>query len=298
MSIHAACRPPQRPIPLADLSRDADLLRIPVGPGAVHVERYGHGGPAIVLLHGFGTSSFVWRAVAPLIALAKCTAFAIDMLGYGESDRPFGEDFGIAAQAEYLDRALTAVRLPRATLVGLDVGGGVALRLAATRPDRVDRLILVNPVAFDELPAGDVRAMQRSTARFALQATRGVLGAAPLLSLVLEGSVADPAHMPPKLVARYLAPYVGKDGVSHLLVLGRSIRAQDLEDLDLGRIVAPTLIVWGDLDTWSEASLPDRLATAIRHSRLVRIDSAARLVPEEEPARLAELILEFASSRS
>ena len=276
---------------------DADLLRIPVGPGAVHVERYGHGGPGIVLLHGFGTSSFVWRAIAPRLAIAKRTAFAIDMLGYGESDRPFGEDFGIAAQAEYLDRAMTALRLPRSTLVGMDIGAGVALRLAVTRPERVDRLILINPVAFDELPAGDVRAMQRNTARVALTAARGVLGAAPLLAPLLEGSVADPAHMPPRLVARYLAPYVGKDGVSHLLVLGRSIRADDLEDLDLGRITAPTLIVWGDLDAWAEPSLPDRLATAIRHSKLVRIPTAARLVPEEEPDRLAELIIQFTDQR-
>jgi pimeloyl-ACP methyl ester carboxylesterase len=250
-----------------------------------------------VLLHGFGTSSFVWRRVAPLLALAKQSAFAIDMLGYGESDRPFGEDFGIAAQAEYLDRAMTALRLPRATIVGIDIGGGVALRLAATRPERVDRLILVNTVAFDELPAGDVKAIQRNTARFALRASRGVLGAAPLLSPVLEGSVADPVHMPPRLVARYLAPYVGKDGVSHLLVLGRSIRANDLENLDLGRIAAPTLIVWGDLDTWLEGSIPDRLATAIKNSRVVRISTSARLVPEEDPDRLAELIIGFTSQR-
>ena len=281
---------------MPDPTVDADLLRIPVGPGAVHVERYGHGGPAIVLLHGFGTSSFLWRTVAPALAVAGRSAFAIDMMGYGESDRPFGEDFGIAAQAEYIDRAMTALRLPRATVVGVDVGGGVALRLAATRPERMDRLILVNPLAFDELPAGDVKAMQRNTARFALRATRGILGAAPLLSPVLEGSVADPAHMPQRLVARYLAPYVGKDGVSHLLLLGRSIRANDLEDLDLGRISAPTLIIWGDLDGWSEPSLPDRLATAIRHSRLVRIDTAARLVPEDEPDRLAELLIDFTSA--
>jgi pimeloyl-ACP methyl ester carboxylesterase len=305
MSIHAAssaCAPrPAAPRPpcsdrilhVSQPTIDADLLRIPVGPGAVHVERYGHGGRAVVLLHGFGTSSFLWRTVAPALAVAKRAAFAIDMLGYGESDRPFGEEFGIAAQAEYLDRAMTALRLPRATVVGVDVGGGVALRLAATRPERVDRLILVNPLAFDELPAGDVKAMQRNTARFALRATRGVLGAAPLLSPVLEGSVAEPAHMPQRLVARYLAPYVGKDGVSHLLLLGRSIRANDLEDLDLARITAPTLIVWGDRDGWSEPSLPDRLATAIRHSRLVRIGTAGRLVPEDEPDQLAELIIDF-----
>ena len=109
---------------------DADLLRIPVGPGSIHVERSGHGGAPVVLLHGFGTSSFLWRSIVPEIALANRTAFAIDMFGYGESDRPFDADFGIAAQAELVDRALTALRLPKATVVGVDLGGTVALRLA------------------------------------------------------------------------------------------------------------------------------------------------------------------------
>ena len=110
----------------------------PSGPGSIHVERYGHGGAPIVLLHGFGTSSFLWRNIAPEIALANRTAFALDLFGYGESDRPFDADFGIAAQAELVDRALTALRLPKATVVGLDLGGAVALRLAAT-PARARR---------------------------------------------------------------------------------------------------------------------------------------------------------------
>src|SRR6185503_9183477 len=87
---------------------DADLLRVPVGPGSLHVERYGHGGQAVLLVHGFGTCSFVWRNIAPAIAQASLTAFAVDLFGHGESDRPFDADYGIAAQAEYLDRALTA----------------------------------------------------------------------------------------------------------------------------------------------------------------------------------------------
>ena len=70
----------------------------------MHVERYGHGGAPIVLLHGFGTSSFLWRNIAPEIALANRTAFAVDLFGYGESDRPFDADFGIAAQAESTER--------------------------------------------------------------------------------------------------------------------------------------------------------------------------------------------------
>src|SRR5947207_6299516 len=98
----------------------------------MHVERSGHGGAAVLLVHGFGTCSFLWRDIAPEFALANRTAFAVDLFGYGESDRPFDADFSIAAQAEYLDRALTALRVARATIVGVDLGAAITLRLAAT----------------------------------------------------------------------------------------------------------------------------------------------------------------------
>lgn len=272
---------------------DADLLRIPVGPGSMHVERYGHGGAPIVLLHGFGTSSFLWRNIAPEIALANRTAFAIDMFGYGESDRPFDADFGIAAQAELVDRALTALRLPKATVVGVDLGGAVALRLASSRPERVERLLLINPIALDEIPAGDITELQRNTARFAFRASRGILGAAPILGEVLRRSVADDAHMPDKLIARYLAPYVGEEGLNHLLLLARSIDDEDMADAELGSLPQPALILWGDQDPWVGPRFPDRLADAIPGSRLVRLPGVGRLVPEEAPETVVSVLLEF-----
>jgi pimeloyl-ACP methyl ester carboxylesterase len=259
----------------------------------MHVERYGHGGAPVVLLHGFGTSSFVWRNVAPEIALANRTAFAIDLFGYGESDRPFDADFGIAALAELVDRALTALRLPRATVVGLDLGGAVALRLAASRPERVERLFLVNPIALDEIPAEDVTTLQRNTARFAFRVSRGILGVAPILGELLRRSVADESHMPDKLVARYLAPYVGEEGLNHLLLLARSIDDEDMEDADLSALPQPTQIVWGDQDPWITPKFADRLADTIPGSRLVHLPGVGRLVPEEAPDTLVSLLLEF-----
>jgi pimeloyl-ACP methyl ester carboxylesterase len=282
------------PHALLEVHIHADLLRVPVGPGSLHVERSGHGGTAIVLLHGFGTSSFLWRGVAPRIAAAGQTAIAIDLLGYGESDRPIDADFGIAAQAEYLDRALTALRVARGMIVGVDVGGGVALRLALTRPERVERLVLVNTVAFDEFPARDVRTLPLKTARFAFRVTRGMFGAQPLLAPLLERSVADRDHMPPRLVARYLAPYVGQEGVGHLLALARALRAEEVEELDLAAVYAPTLVVWGEEDRWVDHRLPERLVNTIPESRLVRLPNVGRLVPEESPDRLAQLLLDFA----
>lgn len=275
----------------------ADVLRVPAGPGAMHVERYGHGGTPVILLHGFGTCTFLWRYVAPLLAEAGHTAYAVDLFGHGESDRTPDADVGIAAQAEYLDSAMTALRLAKAVIVGNDLGGDVALRLAATRPDRVQKLILINTPAFGELPARDIAMLQRSTARFAFKVTRGVLGAAALLQAVLDGSVVRPAeHMPSKLLARYLAPFAGHDGVNHLLTLGAAIRRSDIDDLALAEVTAPTLVVRGDHDEWLSRDVAERLAKTIPNARLVRIRGVARLIPEEDPEQLTNLLLDFIGS--
>jgi pimeloyl-ACP methyl ester carboxylesterase len=270
---------------LLEMSLDADLLRIPVGPGSMHVERYGHGGAPILFVHGFGTCSFLWREVG--------TAFAIDLFGYGESDRPFDAQYGIAAQSDYLDRALTALRLSKATLVGIDLGGAVAMHLAFNRPERVERLVLINAIAFDDVPGDDVKSMQRNTGRFALKISRGVLGAAPLIRELLERSVADKANMPEGLIARYLAPYVGQDGLNHLLTLARAVDGDDMAEVDLGQLDKPSLIIWGDQDPFVSPKLGDRLADTIPGSRLVRLPGTGRLVPEEAPETLANMILEF-----
>ena len=114
---------------------------------------------------------------------------------------------------------------------------------------------------------------------------------------MLEGGVADPAKMPMKLVARYLAPFAGQNGVQHLLALASSVRREDFEDLELGSIHTPTLVVWGDQDKWLDPKLPDRLVNAIPDSRLSRVHGVARLVPEESPEQLCELLLGFIRAR-
>jgi pimeloyl-ACP methyl ester carboxylesterase len=265
----------------------------------MHVERFGHGGTAVILIHGFGTSSFLWRNVAPAISDAGHTAYAIDMFGHGESDRPIDSDFGIAAQAEYLDAAMTALRVARGIIVGIDIGGAVALRLAATRPERVEKLVLINTPVFDEIPSRDITQMQRSTAKFAFRTTRGVLGAAPLIEGVLRGSVADPdAKMPVKLIARYLAPFAGRDGVNHLLAIASSINADDLEDVDIKTIHVPALVLWCEEVQWVDSKMADRMVNALPDGRLVRIPGIGRLVPEENPEQMSTLLLDFMRRRA
>jgi len=260
----------------------------------MHVERYGHGSSAIVLLHGFPTSAFLWRDVGVRLARQRHVVYAPDLFGYGESDRPFDADFGVAAQAEYLDRALTQLRVQQATVVGVDLGGTVALRLAATRPERVSRLVLINAGAFDELPGRDVRALEGLAVRHSLRIARSVTGAAPLLGRLLERSVANPGEtMPARLMGRYLAPFVGQEGVAHLYALARAIRSAEVEEIALEEIAAPALVVRSQLDEWLDETVAERLVQVLPNARLLRVPSAARLLPEERPELVAEFIHDF-----
>ena len=86
---------------------------------------------------------------------------------------------------------------------------------------------------------------------------------------------------------------MGAEGLNHLLLLARSIDDEDMEDADLGALTQPTLIVWGDQDVWVDPKFPGRLADTIPGSRLVRLPNVGRLVPEEAPDAILNLLLEF-----
>jgi pimeloyl-ACP methyl ester carboxylesterase len=254
------------------------------------VDRYGYGGPPVVLLHGFGTSSFLWRRVAAELALAGHAAFALDLFGYGASDRPFDADFGVRAQALYVRRAIGALGLETPLVVGCDVGAVIALRLAFDHPADAGALLLLSPDSVRELPSPHIRLMQRATAKHVLRLAHGLFGAEPLIRTLLESSFSDASALSPKLVGRYVAPYLGREGVNHLLSLARSLEDEDLSDLHLGAIRQPSLILRGTADTWCSESYARSLAVDLPRARSGTVPGAGRLLAEEDPAAVVEAI--------
>jgi pimeloyl-ACP methyl ester carboxylesterase len=256
----------------------------------MHVERYGYGGAPIVLLHGFGTSTFLWRRVAAELALAHHAAFALDLFGYGASDRPFDADFGVRSQASYVRRAIANLGIDAPLIVGCDVGAVIALRLAFDYPDSAGALLLLSPDSVRALPSPHIRLMQRATARYVLRLAHGLFGAEPLIRTLLESSCADPTALPPRLIGRYVAPYLGREGVNHLLALARSLEDDDLSDLTLGAIRQPSLILRGTADTWCSESYARSLAVDLARARSGSVPGAGRLLAEEDPAAVVEAI--------
>ena len=108
-------------------------------------------GPAVVLLHGFPSSSFLWREFIPLLA-GRFRVIVPDLLGAGDSAQPEVAALHIRAQAGYVRELLAHLDVERFAVVGHGVGGGIA-QLLALDGDGVDAMVLLDSVAFDRWPS-------------------------------------------------------------------------------------------------------------------------------------------------
>ena len=99
-------------------------------------------GEVLLLIHGIGGSSFCWREVVPKLS-TKYRVIAPDLLGHGQSDAPRG-DYSLGAFAVWLRDLLDELAIPRVTLVGHSLGGGVAMQFAHQHRDYCQRLVLVS----------------------------------------------------------------------------------------------------------------------------------------------------------
>ncbi len=110
-------------------------------------------GPPLLLIHGFGASTFTWRFVAPELAKSH-RVIAVDLKGFGQSDKPFDGRYSVYDQAELLAQLIEDKDLRDLTLVGHSFGGGVALLLALEANQRLDgritRLVLLDSIAFPQ----------------------------------------------------------------------------------------------------------------------------------------------------
>jgi pimeloyl-ACP methyl ester carboxylesterase len=98
-------------------------------------------GPPIVLIHGITSSSENWTAVASQLA-GHYMLLVPDLLGHGESAKPRG-DYSMGAFASGVRDLMVALDVPRATVVGHSLGGGVAMQFAYQFPELAERLALV-----------------------------------------------------------------------------------------------------------------------------------------------------------
>jgi pimeloyl-ACP methyl ester carboxylesterase len=106
------------------------------------------GGPPVLLVHGWLSSSRIWDQLAPRLA-QRFTVYTLDLTGFGESDKPLS-GYGVRNGSRLLYAFCAHFGLTRTGVIGHDLGGAMAVKLAADHPDVVGRLVLVATPADDD----------------------------------------------------------------------------------------------------------------------------------------------------
>jgi pimeloyl-ACP methyl ester carboxylesterase len=234
--------------------------RAKVGPATIAYEVAGDG-PPVVLVHGLSGSSRWWRRNIGALTPHR-RVYVVDLIGFGASRAR--QRFALAEASGFLARWMDQLELERASLVGHSMGGLIAAELAADAPERVDRLVLVDPAA---LPL-DTRLLTHA------------------LSLLQELRTISPSFLP-VLIADALR--------AGPLTLWRAANALMLADLrpKLAQIQARTLVIWGEHDALVPIAFAQQLANYLRYEQLVVIKGAGHVPMWDRPQEFNRVLTKF-----
>jgi len=259
----------------------------------------GVSGPPVLFLHGAGLDAAGVSLGSAMIALADtCRVFAPDLPGFGESD-PMPAGWGFAECSTFLFPLFDALDLRRASLVGVSMGGGVALGFALQAPDRVERLALINSACLDDaIPGGRM-------AWFLVHI--------PALNVIGWWFLRSSRHLMRWALSRemrYRPDLVTPMLVDELMRLARKRRAgaafrqwQRREVTwrglrtnyvnRLSEITIPTLILHGENDRLLPIAMAERAHRLIRNSQFEVIPECGHLAPLEQPEAVNRALYQF-----
>lgn len=277
----------------------ADVRYAVVGAGAQKVRLayrdYGDGKP-VLLLHGFGASSYTWRHLEPALAAAGHRVLTVDLKGFGLSDKPADEDYSIFDQAVLVSDFIDQLGLKEVTLVGHSLGGGVALVLALdedpAKRARVTKLVLMDSVAY----------AQNIPIAFNILRTPviGQIGSR-LVPLEVQTRVAlklaffDDSKFDGRDVKQYTEPLRDKGSRHAMIQTARKILPDNLPELAnrYKAVRIPALIIWCDHDKVIKPHIGVRLHNDLPNSTFRVIGNCGHLPQEEKPQQTLELVRNF-----
>lgn len=263
-----------------------------IGPRFLSYIGEGDGEP-VILLHGIPTWSFLFRDLISSLANER-RVLAPDLLGFGYSDKRDCFDRSIGRQAEAVIAWMDALGLGRADVVGHDIGGGVALRLAVLHSKRVARLCLMNCVCYDSWPIEMMLQLGHPEARRKMSASALIM---LLRQALKQGFAISPDD---EFLDGLLAPYTTEVGKTSLIRNAAALNTNLTTEIThlLPRVSAPTLILWGQDDGFQLPKYGKWLAADIPGAKLKQLPKAKHFVMIDAHENVARLLEDFLHDRT
>jgi pimeloyl-ACP methyl ester carboxylesterase len=257
-------------------------------------------GPMVVLLHGFPQHWREWRLIMPRLADAGYTVLAPDLRGFGLSDRPLA-DYDVVTVSEDIRQLTKNMGHENVTIVGHDLGAAVAYAWAATHPDEVNRLVLMEALpAGLEPPGAQVPTLRgKRTWHLAFMSAPDIPEALiagrewTFVANLLRGGSYDPTTFSDADVDAYARPFAAPGGIrgaaAHIRAMPES--AVINRRLSERKLPMPVLAIGGEL-SFGAGMLNGARQFAQDLTGAVA-ERSGHWIPEERPAWLAEQIIQF-----
>ena len=259
---------------------EVPLRRIDAGGVAIALREWGKGDP-LVLIHGLGTHSGLWRYQAAEFG-ARFRVVALDLRGFGSSDRPTSSDaYRIDAFVDDVEAVLSSLRLGEVDCLGTSMGGFIAQSLALRRPKLVRRLVLAHTAACMTIPK-DVLAARLAALRTTSMEEYGRLVAEQALGRGAQSPLFD-------WIARMVA---ANDRIVYERILTEGLRDFEARDR-LGELRNPVLVVFGDSDRVIPAEASEDLAARIPGAEKTLLPGAGHIGYAEAPVSFNAAVMSF-----
>jgi 3-oxoadipate enol-lactonase len=242
-------------------------------------------GPAVVLIHGGLVDSRLWdEQMKPLSKRFRVVRY--DLRGYGRSAAPTAQFW----PTEDLRALLDFLKIEKATIVGLSLGGIIAADFALEHPDRVERLVLVGAGLRGDKQPPDEKSMNA----YRVGAAEGP---EKYFEAFLQADLLAGLRDRPKAREAMRRMMVENHKALAYLRTGLSQSPEPPTIERLGQIKAPTLVIIGSLDSMNLRNIADTLAANIPGARKVTIPGASHHPPVETPAEFNRVLLDFLKTR-
>ncbi len=233
--------------------------------------------PAVLLLHGFGSSLQTWDAWTPQLAL-KFRVIRLDLPGFGLTGESPTQNYSEGQDLATLVGFVNKLNLSSYSVVGHSMGGKMAWSLAAAQPDRVKALVLMAPDGFSPQA-------QWGTKPYEVPAVMGLMKYALPKYFVrgfLDAAYADPQGVTDQTVTRY-HDMLRAPGV-RTAILDRADQTVSTDPIPrLKQIKAPPLLLWGEQDQMIPSSNAASYAAVMPHARTVVLPKLGHVLQEEQP---------------
>ncbi len=244
----------------------------------------------IVLLHGTSASLHTWDGWVNALKTQR-RVIRMDLPAFGLTGPRADDDYSVERYAAFVHTFLDRLGVKRVVLVGNSLGGHVALMATLVKPERVERLILIDssgyPLAPTSVPLGF---------RLANMPVFGLIARVTLPRSVIEDSVknvyGDPARATPELVDRYFELTL-REGNRRALSERIKLVTTDAITDKIPQIKTPTLILWGERDHLILLDAGRRFEKDIVGSKLVFFDGLGHVPHEEDAARTVAEAIKF-----